>query len=142
MISIKALTSYKLLTATLLTVAISLSQGCAVIHFENGEVTPDPEPAFYDFISDAPEQLDASSSKRYRQWYHHSIYQFAELSNALETSEVCIGLDWNQVTTEVTPWGVVIGLLDNALFYKASAMGIDLWSHWSIEYSCRNTLVE
>lgn len=128
----------KLLSATLLATTIAMSQGCAVIHFENGEVVPDPVPSLFDFSSDVSEDdLDASSGKRYRRWYHHSIYQFAELSNALETSQVCVGLDWNQITTEVTPVDVVVGLLDNALFYNASAMGIDLWSHWSIEYSCR-----
>ena len=128
----------KVFTACLAATAISLSQGCAVIHFENGEVLPDPEPAFYDIFSDAPEHVDASSGKRYRRWYHHSLYQFAELSNPLEMSQVCVGLDWNQVTTEVTPIDVVVGLLDNALFYNASAVGLDLWSHWSMEYSCRS----
>lgn len=127
----------KLIISFTTIIFIALSQGCAVIHFENGEVLQDPEPAFYDIFTGTPDNLDASSGIRYRRTYHHSMYQLAELSNALDTSEVCIGLEWNQVTTEVTPFDIVLGLLDNVLFYHASAMGIDLWSPWSIEYSCR-----
>jgi hypothetical protein len=62
---------------------------------------------------------------------------FAEISNPLEISQVCTGLDWNKVTTEVTPFDVVMGLVDNAIFISAASIGIDLWSPWSIEYSCK-----
>lgn len=128
----------KLIPTLTLSICIALLNGCAVIHFENGQLTPDPKPSFFDFSSDIDvDELNASSGKRYRKWYHHSIYQFAELSNALELSQECIGLDWNQVTTEVTPLDFVLGFVDNALFINASAIGIDLWSPWSIEYSCR-----
>jgi hypothetical protein len=120
-----------------LILVICLTQGCAVIHFENGEVQPDPRPGLAAIFSEAPSELDASTGERYRRTYHHSLYQLAELSNPLDLSQVCIGLDWNQVTTEVTPIDVVLGFLDNALFYHASAAGVDLWSPWSMEYSCR-----
>jgi hypothetical protein len=128
---------YRLLTRSFLVALICAVQACAVIHFENGEVVPDPEPAFYNIFADEPENLDAGSGIRHQRAYHHSLYQLAELSNALETSQVCVGLEWNQVTTEITPFDVVISLLDNVLFYHASAMGMDLWSRWSMEYSCR-----
>jgi len=130
----------KLTRILLATLFIQLS-GCAVIHFENGEVVPDPEPfsfTFGLFEDDELRTLEASSSIRYRKWYHHSLYQIAEVSNPLETSQVCVGLDWNQITTEVTPFDVVMGLLDNALLINASSAGLDLWSVWSMEYSCRN----
>ncbi len=120
------------------------SSGCAVIHFENGEVVPDPEAnrpfsfTFGVFEDDEFRNYDASSSIRFRKWYHHAILQIAELSNPLETSQVCVGLDWNQVTTEVTPFDAFAGLLDNALLWNAASAGLDLWSPWSIEYSCRD----
>lgn len=124
-----------------LTIAAIISvSSCATIHFENGEVVPDPEPFSWTFGFFDDEQLsanDASLSIRHRKWYHLGIYQIAELSNPLETSQVCLGLDWNQITTEVTPFDAVIGLLDNALLLNASSAGLDLWSPWSIEYSCR-----
>ena len=116
-----------------LTLLLSLSS-CAVIHFENGEVVPDPDTFSFE---NAIQPYDINISARHRKWYHHSLYQFAEISNPLETSQVCIGFDWNQVTTEVTPLDTVMGLLDNALFISAASIGIDLWSPWSIEYSCK-----
>ena len=90
------------------------------------------------FEDDELRAYDASKSIRFRKWYHHGFYQIAEISNPLETSQVCVGLDWNQITTEVTPFDVLTGLLDNALLLNASSAGLDLWSHWSIEYSCRS----
>jgi len=120
---------------------IAQLSACASIHFENGSVIPDPEPfsiTFGLFEDDKIRALDASTSIRFRKWYHHGLYQLAEISNPLEITEVCTGLAWNQITTEVTPFDVIAGLLDNALFYTASSMGIDLWSPWSIQYSCRH----
>lgn len=117
-------------------------QGCAVIHFENGEPLPDPEGGFSWtfglFEDDELRVYDAGNGLRFRKWYHHGIFQLAEISNPLETGEECIGLEWNQVTTEVTPFDAVAGLLDNALFFNAGSAWIDLWSPWSIEYSCRD----
>jgi len=113
---------------------------CAVIHFENGEVVPDPEEfsfTFDLFEDDELRSYDADTSIRFRKWYHHGFYQIAEYSNPLDTSQVCVGLEWNQVTTEVTPFDVVVGFLDNAILLNASSAGLDLWSHWSLEYSCR-----
>ena len=113
---------------------------CAVIHFENGPVVPDPEPfsfSFGIFDDDELSPYDASISVRHRKWYHHAVYQTAELSNPLETSQVCVGLDWNQITTEVTPFDAVMGLLDNALFIYSSSVGLVLRSVWSVEYSCK-----
>lgn len=124
----------------------AIFQGCAVIHFENGEVVPDPsniDPFSLEYLSfgvfgaEEFERFDDSQSKRYRRWYHHAIFQVAELSNPLEVSKVCRGLDWNQVTTEVTPFDAFVGLIDNALLFNASSAGLDLWSPWSIEYSCK-----
>lgn len=117
--------------------------GCAVIHFENGPVTPDPRPEqgfdwTFGFGSEEPDlQYSAGSSVRYRRWYHHAIFSIAELSNPLQFSVDCAGLEWNQVTTEVTPTDFIFGLADNALLFNASSAGLDLWSPWSIEYSCR-----
>jgi len=115
---------------------LSLSS-CAVIHFENGEVVPDPDSSSSDNTEKEINSYDASTSIRHRKWYHHSLYQFAEISNPLEISQVCTGLDWNQVTSEVTPFDAIMGLLDNAIFISAASIGIDLWSPWSIEYSCK-----
>ena len=135
----------QLITATFFTVFISLS-GCAVIHFENGEVIPDPEQhstfslealTFGVFGAEEMPSSEAVQSKRHRRWYHHAIFQIAELSNPLEIASVCRGLDWNQVTTEVTPFDAIMGLADNALLFNASSAGLDLWSPWSIEYSCK-----
>ncbi|MFT7185557.1 MAG: hypothetical protein ACI84K_000937 [Pseudohongiellaceae bacterium] len=110
---------------------------CAVIHFENGEVVPDPDSFSFDSTQSKYDSYDAITSKRHRKWYHHTLYQFAEISNPLETNLVCTGLDWNQVTTEITPFDAIMGLLDNAIFISAASIGIDLWSPWSIEYSCK-----
>ena len=120
--------------------------GCAVIHFENGDVAPSPyEPSLISsetlsfglIESSERDQFSDSDSLRYRRWYHHAIFQVAELSNPVELDQVCRGLEWNQVTTEVTPLDAFFGLLDNALLYNASSVGLDLWSLWSVEYSCR-----
>ena len=130
------------LKLTLLT-SISLS-GCAVIHFENGPVVPNPKPeTSFDwslglFTDDMPDiQYDAASSVRYRKWYNHAIFSIAEVSNPLKTKEVCAGLEWNQITTEVTLSDFMFGLIDNALLFNANSWALDLWSPWSIEYSCR-----
>jgi len=136
------------LSKTALFVLFVQFTGCAVIHFENGAVIPDPEDSkpfsfsfglFDDEVEDKVIRYDdASTSVRYRKWYHHATFQIAEINNPLETSLVCAGLEWNQVTTEVTPFDAFVGLLDNALLFNASAAWLDLWSPWSIEYSCRN----
>ncbi len=132
----------KLLFRLSLILSIALLQGCAVIHFENGEALPDPEGGFSWtfglFEDDELRAYDAGSGLRFRKWYHHGVFQLAEISNPLETSEECIGLEWNQVTTEVTPFDAIMGTLDNALFINASSAWLDLWSPWSIEYSCRD----
>jgi len=114
--------------------------GCAVIHFENGDVVADPNDhgvISNIFGSDHPEAIDPGSSIRYDKWYHHGFYQIAEISNPLDLNRVCTGLDWNQITTETTPWATLIGLIDNIILIPASSAGIDLWSYWNIEYSCR-----
>lgn len=113
--------------------------GCAVIHFDNGEVTPDPfdDNFFGDYFVDDDEKLDPGNSYRYAKWYHHSIYQIAEINDPLDLSRVCPGLEWNRVTSETSPLKVLIGLVDNAVLIPASSAGIDLWSVWGIEYSCR-----
>jgi hypothetical protein len=122
-------------------------QACAVIHFENGPVVPDPSPDIgFDWTlgllsdSDAmPDlQYDAASSIRYRRWYHHAIFSLAEISNPLQLKVDCSGLEWNQITTEVTPTDFIVGLTDNILLYNANSWALDLWSPWSIEYSCRD----
>lgn len=127
-------------------ILLLLLQACAVIHFENGEVTPEPPQdkpfslaslTFGLFGNDELSRIDPSNSERFRKWYHHAIFQLAELSNPMETSQVCVGLEWNQVTTEVTPFDAIAGLIDNAILLNASSAGLDLWSPWSIEYSCR-----
>ncbi len=129
----------KSLIKTLALISTLALSSCAAIHFENGEVVPDPEPFSFSFgmFDDELSSYDASISVRHRKWYHHAVYQTAELSNPLETSQVCVGLDWNQITTEVTPFDAVMGLLDNAIFFNAASVGLDLWSPWSIEYSCK-----
>jgi hypothetical protein len=131
-------------TIKLAVLASALSfAGCSTIHFENGPVVPDPVPDMgFDwtmgvFDEDPSLRYDAASSVRYRRWYHHAIFSIAELSNPLQTGLECSGLEWNQITTEVTFLDFVAGLADNLLLYNASSMGLDLWSPWSIEYSCR-----
>lgn len=127
--------------------AIVSLQACAVIHFENGPVVPDPSPDTgfdwsFGLASDdnaLPDlQYDAASSVRYRRWYHHAIFSLAEVSNPLELKVDCSGLEWNQITTEVTPTDFLFGLTDNLLLYNANSWALDLWSPWSIEYSCRD----
>jgi hypothetical protein len=125
------------LVRTLAFLFVFALSSCAVIHFENGEVAPDPDSLSSEITDNELSPYDASTSTRHRKWYHHSLYQFAEISNPLEISQVCTGLDWPQVTTEVTPFDAVMGLLDNAIFISAASIGIDLWSPWSIEYSCK-----
>lgn len=142
--------SIKQLSRLLLAVLLIQLNACAVIHFENGAVVPDPEDlkpfsfSFGLFDDEAENEAihydDASSSVRYRKWYHHAILQIAEISNPLETNQICAGLDWNQITTEITPFDAIAGLLDNALLLHTSSAWLDLWSPWSIEYSCRNPL--
>lgn len=113
--------------------------GCAVIHFDNGDVAPDPfaENLFGDFFVGDEEKLDPGNAYRYAKWYHHSIYQLAEINDPLDLSRVCPGLEWNRITTDTSPLKIVVGLLDNAVLIPASSAGIDLWSAWGIEYSCR-----
>ena len=136
----------KRVTRALILVAILSMQACAVIHFENGAVVPDPgaQQGFdwsFGLFGDADElpriQYDAASSVRYRHWYHHGIFSIAEVSNPLQLGVDCSGLDWNQITTEVTPIDFVVGLADNLMLYNANSWALDLWSPWSIEYSCR-----
>ena len=70
-------------------------QACAVIHFENGYAVPDPEERSFDWSfgilgEDEPElEYNAESSQRYRRWYHHAIFSFAELSNPLQLKVDC-----------------------------------------------------
>ena len=123
-----------------LLILLSLIQfsGCAVIHFENGEVVPDPyADNFFGDLFEDDTNLDPGNAYRFDNWYHHSFYQIAEINNPLDFSRVCAGLEWNQVTTETTPFKVIVGLLDNALLIPAASAGLDLWSIWGIEYSCR-----
>lgn len=123
----------------LLLISVLHFSGCAVIHFENGEVLPDPNAwsfskPWFDSSADA---TDPGEAIRFSKWYHHGFYQLAEISHAMELSRVCAGLDWNHVTTSSGPLMFLIGLLDNALFIPASSAAIDLWSPWHVEYSCR-----
>ncbi len=120
-------------------VCVLLASGCAVIHFENGEVAPDPnaDKFFYGWFGEDESTVDPGSSIRFNKWYHHSFYQIAEINNPLDLSRECPGLEWNQITTNTNPFKVVIGLLDNAILIPAASAGIDLWSPWGIEYSCR-----
>ena len=118
-------------------IALTTLCSCTVIHFNNGVVVPDPDSLPAESIEEGLNEIDANISMRHRKWYYHSLYQLAEISNPLETSLVCSGLDWNQVTTEITPFDAIIGILDNAVFISAASIGIDLWSPWSIEYSCK-----
>tara|TARA_R110001592_G_scaffold91754_4_gene268267 strand:+ start:5260 stop:5679 length:420 start_codon:yes stop_codon:yes gene_type:complete len=117
--------------------------GCAVIHFENGDVIADPNKReFLDtlFVFGKEEKtlsIDPGSSIRFSKWYHHGFYQVAEISNPLDLNRVCTGLDWNQVTTQTDPVDTLISLADNIILIPAASAGIDLWSHWNIEYSCR-----
>jgi hypothetical protein len=128
-----------ILARLLVILAFIQLSACAVIHFENGDVTADPfaDNFFGDYFVSDEEKLDPGNAYRYQKWYHHSFYQIAEINNALELSRVCAGLEWNQITTETSPLKMIIGLLDNALLIPASSAGIDLWSAWGIEYSCR-----
>ena len=130
----------------LITLALASINGCAVIHFENADVVPSPiklhplspEKLSFGLIeSDEREQYSESDSLRYRRWYHHAVFQMAELSNPVELDRICRGLEWNQITTEVTPLDAIFGLLDNALLYNARSAGLALWALWSVEYSCR-----
>jgi len=138
------ITPAKTFKSFVLLLAIQLG-GCAVIHFENGPVVPDPEPSpglsltfgLFENEQDTP-QTGSTTAIRYQKWYHHAIFQIAELSNPLEIGQTCIGMEWNQVTTEVTPLDALIGLADNALLWPANSAGLDLWSPWSLEYSCRD----
>ena len=119
--------------------ALNLS-GCAVIHFENGDVISDPNDHGFIgniFGNDKPEAIDPGSSIRFEKWYHHGLYQIAEISNPLDLNRVCTGLDWNQVTTGTGPIDTLISLIDNIILIPASSAGIDLWSHWTMTYSCR-----
>tara|TARA_R110000850_G_scaffold114682_3_gene229589 strand:+ start:101 stop:511 length:411 start_codon:yes stop_codon:yes gene_type:complete len=114
--------------------------GCAVIHFENGEVIADPNDSisYNTLFSDNKNlEIDPGRSIRFDKWYHQGIYQIAEISNPLDINRVCPGLDWNQVTTKTGPIEALFGLLDNVILLPASSAGIDLWSFWSVEYSCR-----
>ena len=129
-----------------LVVASLFLQGCAVIHFENGDVVPDPierSPFEIELLSDwsmgdtAHDQYSEEDSLRYRRWYHHAIFQIAELSNPVELDDVCYGLEWNQVTTESTLTDALFGTIDNLLLINASSAFLDLWTPWSVEYSCR-----
>ena len=132
-------TLIKPLFALILLLSLNMT-GCAVIHFENGEVSPDPNDHGLIgniFGSDKPEAIDPGSSIRFEKWYHHGFYQIAEISNPLDLNRVCTGLDWNQVTTGTGPIDTLISLIDNIILIPASSAGIDLWSHWSMEYSCR-----
>lgn len=114
--------------------------GCAVIHFENGDVIADPNDSIsYDTLFSDNKNLviDPGRSIRFDKWYHHGIYQIAEISNPLDINRDCPGLDWNQITTKTGPFEALLGLLDNVILLPASSAGIDLWSFWSVEYSCR-----
>lgn len=132
-------TGLRLMLVTALGVLASL-QGCAVIHFENGEALPPPDTFFnsmpYWFSEDtrpAERSTEPESSM-----YHHGIFQLVEFSNALELDHICTGREWNRVSTEVTPFNLVLGVADNALLSHFSSAGLDLWSPWTLEYTCRD----
>lgn len=129
----------RLLQALSILIFLQLS-ACAVIHFDNGEVETDPnERSVYErfFGEDQADSIDPGTAIRFDKWYHHGLYQIAEISNPLDLNKECTGLDWNQVTTKTDPIDLVVGLIDNLILLPASSAGIDLWSHWDIEYSCR-----
>lgn len=130
---------HKLISLLVVFTFLQLS-GCAVIHFENGDVIADPNDSisYYTLFGDDKNlEIDPGRSIRFDKWYHQGIYQIAEISNPLDINRVCPGLDWNQVTTKTGPIEALFGLLDNVILFPASSAGIDLWSFWSIEYSCR-----
>ncbi len=127
-------------------IAVLMTSGCAVIHFENGPAVPPPGDTggfsfgfgLFDDEEELAQQSQMVEALRLRKWYHHGIFSIAEISNPLEIGQACIGQEWNQVTTEVTPLDALLGLADNALLLHANSAGLDLWSPWSIEYSCRD----
>jgi hypothetical protein len=130
---------HKLLSYLIIFACLQFS-GCAVIHFENGDVIADPnDRGLFDkfFGEDRKPEIDPGSSVRFDKWYHHGLYQIAEISNPLDLNRVCPGLDWNHITTKTGPFDTLFGLIDNIILWPASSAGIDLWSFWSIEYSCR-----
>lgn len=118
---------------------ISGLHGCAVIHFDNGEPLPPPDTFFNSmpYWFNDEERPELRSTEPQSSMYHHGIFQLVEFSNALELDHICTGLEWNRVTTEVTPINLILGLADNALLGHFSSAGLDLWSPWTIEYSCR-----
>jgi hypothetical protein len=131
--------SHKITSLLAFCICIQFS-GCAVIHFENGDVIADPnDRSLFDsvFGEEKVPSIDPGSSIRFDKWYHHGFYQIAEISNPLDLNRVCTGLDWNQVTTKTGPIDTLVSLIDNIILIPAASAGIDLWSHWSMEYSCR-----
>jgi hypothetical protein len=116
-----------------------LLPGCSTIHFDHGPALPPPDTLLssigYWFSDEAPPErhsLPPESSL-----YHHGILSLIEISNPLELDLICTGYVWNRVTTEVTPVDLILGTIDNVVLAHFSSAGIDLWSPWSIEYSCR-----
>lgn len=96
-------------------VAVAAS-GCSTMHFNNG-----------------PGQVPTDTQS---EWHHTAVMSLWEVSSPVDMKERCKGKDWTVVTTERSFSNMLVGSVDNVLLaFKAT--GLDLWSPWTVEYSCK-----
>lgn len=104
--------------ATAAGIALALS-GCAVMHFQNGDVE-----------SDGP-----ATSK----WHHNVLLSLVEVSPVVNLKANCDDKEWSMFTTKETFGSGFVGGLDNvatSLLTPRGFGGIDLWDPQVVEYSC------
>ena len=104
---------YKAIAGMAVIVAAS---GCSTMHFNNG-----------------PGQVRTDTQS---EWHHTAVLSLWEVSSPVDMKQRCNGNDWTVVTTKRSFSNVVFGSVDNILL-ATKATGLDLWSPWTVEYSCK-----
>jgi len=97
-------------------VVVAAASGCSTMHFNNG-----------------PGQVSTDTQS---EWHRTAVMSLWEVSSPVDMKQRCNGNDWTVVTTERSFSNVLLGSVDNILLVTKT-VGLDLWSPWRVEYSCK-----
>ncbi len=100
-----------LLLPTTLLLTCSILTGCSTMHFVNG-----------------PEMEEKTPRNH---WHHLALFGSIEVSPPFALSYNCDDKEWNKITIEKT---FLNGIA------SASIEGVNLYSPWTVRYSCRQPL--